>query len=115
MKLKNTFILQNNNPSFDNYAVMMKKRKSTVDPSKLGNSSQKAKDTDDQGVKINQINPQARDGHVAVMHKNRMLIFGGDRHHMPFNDLFMLDLNDFFKGADYRSEAVKVDIKIDQQ
>jgi len=57
MKLKNTFILQNNNPSFDNYAVMMKKRKSTVDPSKLGNSSQKAKDTDDQGVKINQINP----------------------------------------------------------
>ena len=29
MKLKNTYILQNNNPSFDAYAEMMKKRKST--------------------------------------------------------------------------------------
>jgi hypothetical protein len=27
MKMKSTFILVNNNPSFDNYAVMMKKRK----------------------------------------------------------------------------------------
>jgi hypothetical protein len=27
MKMKNTFILVNNNPSFDNYAAMMKKRK----------------------------------------------------------------------------------------
>lgn len=27
MKLKSTFILQNNNPSFDNYAAMMRKRK----------------------------------------------------------------------------------------
>ena len=46
MKLKNTFILQNNNPSFDNYAAMMKKRKSTSnEPSKLtsGNPSLKAK------------------------------------------------------------------------
>ena len=31
MKLKNTFILQNNNPSFDNYANMMKKRKASTD------------------------------------------------------------------------------------
>jgi hypothetical protein len=27
MKMKNTFILVNNNPSFDNYAAMMRKRK----------------------------------------------------------------------------------------
>ena len=42
-----------------------------------------------------------------------MLIFGGDRHHMPFNDLFLLDLEDFFFGSEIRTETGKMDIKID--
>ena len=41
---------------------------------------------------INKNRPSARDGHVCFMYKNKMFIFGGDRHHMPFNDLFYLDL-----------------------
>lgn len=30
MKMVNTFLLKNNNPSFDNYAAAMKKRKAQV-------------------------------------------------------------------------------------
>ena len=47
-------------------------------------------------VKINKKVPAPRDGHIAVLFNEKMLIFGGDRHHMPFNDLFMIDINDFF-------------------
>ena len=37
--------------------------------------------------------PAPRDGHSATLVGNRyMLLFGGDRHHMPFNDLHILDL-----------------------
>ena len=37
--------------------------------------------------------PTPRDGQSAVIDKNRyMYIFGGDRHHMPFNDLYMIKL-----------------------
>lgn len=55
---------------------------------------------DESALKINQINPQARDGHACVVYENKMVIFGGDRHHMPFNDLFLLDLEDYFFGED---------------
>ena len=37
--------------------------------------------------------PPARDGHtVNVDADGFMYIFGGDRHHMPFNDLYMIKL-----------------------
>ncbi len=40
--------------------------------------------------------PAARDGHSGLSlmcdEKPYMLVFGGDRHHMPFNDCFLLDL-----------------------
>ena len=40
MKMKNTFLLQHNNPSFDNYAAMMKKRKMAQTlPTQFGNNS----------------------------------------------------------------------------
>ena len=47
-------------------------------------------------MKIKKSNPQARDGHTAVIYEGKLIIFGGDRHHMPFNDLFIIDLDDFF-------------------
>ena len=40
--------------------------------------------------------PAARDGHTALLHGNRFVVFGGDRHHMPFNDLFVLDVESEF-------------------
>jgi hypothetical protein len=37
--------------------------------------------------------PVPRDGHSTDLIADRfMLLFGGDRHHMPFNDLQILDL-----------------------
>ena len=114
IKIKNTSILKENNPSFDNYAVMMKKRKmgqtmpgSFANQSLQQSTSSKGGDDpqsatidssahDPNSLQINRKNPQARDGHVGVCCEGKMLIFGGDRHHMPFNDLFLLDLDDFF-------------------
>lgn len=34
------------------------------------------------------IKPCARDGHSATLIEDQMVIFGGDRHLMSFNDLF---------------------------
>ena len=41
--------------------------------------------------------PPARDGHTGIVFENHMVVFGGDRHHMPFNDLFALDLESEFE------------------
>ena len=38
------------------------------------------------------IRPNPRDGHSCVQYGDLMIVFGGDRHHMPFNDMFALDL-----------------------
>ena len=35
-----------------------------------------------------------------------MFIFGGDRHHMPFNDLFFLDIDIWFKSIDSEANAI---------
>ena len=93
MKMKNTAILQNTNISFDNYAAMMKRRKGSLKGDSASNLNE---EQDENTLKINKKNPQARDGHIACTYENKMLIFGGDRHHMPFNDLFLLDLDDYF-------------------
>lgn len=41
--------------------------------------------------------PRARDGHTCSLYGNYMIIFGGDRHKMCFDDLFLLNLNYFDK------------------
>ena len=38
--------------------------------------------------------PHARDGHTATVVGTKMVIFGGDRHQMPFNDVYSYDLKD---------------------
>ena len=43
---------------------------------------------DDMGIKY----PKPRDGHSCQIANDKMLIFGGDRHHMSFNDIIMIDL-----------------------
>lgn len=40
--------------------------------------------------------PTARDGHSGVIFSDYLFVFGGDRHHMPFNDLYMIDLRKEF-------------------
>lgn len=39
----------------------------------------------------------ARDGHSATIYKGQLLIFGGDRHKMSYNDVFIFDLDRFFQ------------------
>lgn len=65
MKMKNTFILVNNNPSFDNYAAMMKKRKlgqtmpfqlnagNSILGNSNANSSKQLEEEDEYALKIN--------------------------------------------------------------
>ena len=48
------------------------------------------------------IRPNPRDGHGAVIHNGHMIIFGGDRHHMPFNDMFALDLPSEFDRQSFQ-------------
>lgn len=39
------------------------------------------------------IQPAARDGHSSeISEDGLMFVFGGDRHHMPFNDLYLIKL-----------------------
>ena len=43
--------------------------------------------------KIKGKRPAARDGHSGLLYGGRyFVVFGGDRHHMPFNDTFILDV-----------------------
>ncbi len=39
--------------------------------------------------------PCARDGHSGMITGTILYIFGGDRHMMGFNDLYMIDLSKF--------------------
>jgi hypothetical protein len=39
---------------------------------------------------LTQEGPKPRDGHVSAMLDNNMFVFGGDRHQVPFNDLYFL-------------------------
>lgn len=36
--------------------------------------------------------PAPRDGHTGIVYGNYFIVFGGDRHHMPFNDFYVLDI-----------------------
>ena len=37
--------------------------------------------------------PAARDGHTGIIFQDHLIVFGGDRHHMPFNDSYVFNLN----------------------
>lgn len=88
--MMNTFIIKNADQSFDQYHQQMKKRK------QFGNFEQNAMQNNEKkfGL-IRGVKPTARDGHIAVVDsKGYMYVFGGDRHLMPFNDLYMIKLGD---------------------
>jgi hypothetical protein len=36
--------------------------------------------------------PKARDGHTVCLLGDKMVVFGGDRHHMAYNDIVVIDL-----------------------
>jgi hypothetical protein len=85
--LRNTFIIKNHNEKFDQYYQQMKRKKGDT-----------FKNSDAFAGLFNQCikpcdRPTARDGHTVGIYKNRLYVFGGDRHHMPYNDTFSLELD----------------------
>ena len=86
--MMNTFIIKNADHSFDQYHQQMKKRKQFggMDHNATHNNENKF------GL-IRGAKPTARDGHISIVDsKGNMYVFGGDRHLMPFNDLYMIKL-----------------------
>lgn len=79
-----TFIIKNADESFEINSKSLPKNKQRM--------------TETQTVKYTDLvegnRPPPRDGHSAcVDSQGFMYIFGGDRHHMPFNDLYMIKLD----------------------
>lgn len=103
VSMQNTFIIKSADESFDVYYHQMKRRK-------LGQGTNMNMDQSVGGVHsatihgspgmedsnfgvVTGINPAARDGHsTEISQDGLMFVYGGDRHHMPFNDLFMIRL-----------------------
>jgi hypothetical protein len=84
----NSFIIKNADESFDHYYHSMKRRKQHNHTLLDQSVSAETKFGLVKGKK-----PTARDGHSANVDKSGfMYVFGGDRHHMPFNDLYMIKL-----------------------
>lgn len=90
LSMKNSFLINNTGKGFENYFNSQKRKKlglsmspdvSHLSPTKAPRNS-----------KVSGLRPRPRDGHSALVWKDSMVIFGGDRHHMPFNDLFTLNL-----------------------
>ena len=106
ISMQNSFIIKNADESFDAYFQIMKKRKmggagvSMMDgtmatgaaSATLAGSSPTGQESNF-GV-VRGIQPAARDGHsTEISSDGLMFVFGGDRHLMPFNDLYLMNLN----------------------
>ena len=83
ISMKNSFLIKNQDPSFEKCYGQMKKR--NMDKTNIDSF-------DDAITKTTGKRPPARDGHTGLIVANSFFVFGGDRHHMPFNDFHMLDL-----------------------
>lgn len=89
ISMQNRFIIKNADSSFDQYYQSMKKRKAQH----FAATDHTTHANDTKFGLIRGTKPTARDGHIAVVDSNGyMYVFGGDRHHMPFNDLYMIQL-----------------------
>lgn len=89
LSMKNSFLIKTAGKAFDHYAYQNRKKKT----SNLSHNVDVNLLQERQVGKIEGYTPKPRDGHTGLLYGERYLvIFGGDRHHMPFNDLFTLDL-----------------------
>lgn len=110
--LINSFLIKNAGPTFDNYHKNMATKKKTGGSYALaGNSPTQASFTmngtgnspnNPGGVNSKNIygkvsaRPAARDGHSGIIFNGRFIVFGGDRHQCPFNDLHFLSIEQEF-------------------
>lgn len=97
ISMKNAFIIKNADTSFDHYFTQMRRRKGYAgSPTRIphhGGSPDRHNTYQPTKVKIVlEKQPTGRDGHSAFLFGSKWIIFGGDRHHMPYNDTYVLDL-----------------------
>ena len=94
--MQTSFIIKNADESFDAYHQQMKKRKLGNNIDGMGVSmgpNSAGLGPSDISYGVVPVSPSARDGHSAeVSSDGALLVFGGDRHLMPFNDLYMMNL-----------------------
>lgn len=92
LSMKNSFLIKTAGKAFDVYATQHKKKRTSGIFSNNNGDMSPSHNERIRG-KIEGSMPKPRDGHTGVIYDSRYLvIFGGDRHHMPFNDLFTCDL-----------------------
>lgn len=98
VSMKNSFIIKNADPSFEQYYNSMRKKRTNAANAAASvlNSSLIGHTSDGPYGKVQGRRPTPRDGHSSVIYGDYCLVFGGDRHHMPFNDVYMLDLRKEF-------------------
>lgn len=110
ISMKNSFIIKNADPSFDSYYKQMTRRKANlsisqpnagmyvggINQSYFSNTGAAGHENMQLYGKVQGKRPAARDGHTGLIYGDYLIIFGGDRHHMPFNDMFMLELKSEF-------------------
>ena len=103
ISMKNSYIIKNADPSFETYYNTMRKRSKVLSsmptiPEYNAAATTALAKTDASGVRTQGKRPMARDGHTGLIFGDTFVVFGGDRHHMPFNDVFTLDLKADFNN-----------------
>lgn len=85
VSMKNSFIIKNADESFETNSKLIPKHKGARVTQQIAAVKVTSFEEDSK--------PTPRDGHSACVDSTGvMYIFGGDRHHMPFNDLYMIKL-----------------------
>ena len=99
LSMKNSFLISSIGKTLDNTFKKHKKRMEKLRSSFRHSSFAKVSDINvspsrRQTGKVSCFNPKPRDGHTGLMlNEDEYIIFGGDRHHMPFNDVASIDLS----------------------
>jgi len=106
--MQNSFLIKNHASSnFEKYAATMKKKAYEKSPEKRPDSPLDASDMGRTKVqsspfkkfeygKVKGRIPASRDGHSMIVVNDQIVVFGGDRHRMPFADTFIFDLRSQF-------------------
>ena len=101
--MQRSLLIANADHSFDHMAQLKRKKNNFGFGGTIHNTfglnmslSQKGK------LRVCGIRPNPRDGHTSVIHEGKMIVFGGDRHHMPFNDMFVLDVINEFERQSFQ-------------
>ena len=102
--MRDSFIIKNADESFDLYYQQMRKRKLGGQTNTMGMDTNMGAASatlpggspmpDSNFGVVAGVNPSARDGHITEISSDGLLfVFGGDRHLMPFNDLYLMKLD----------------------